>query len=109
MNPAVRVPSLVPSLCLVTRLFAACGLALAMFLSTRFTQAAEISTNGIGGGAWSDPATWRGKAVPGPADDVTILKFDEVTFDRNDDGKVTCRKLRIDPKGLFIFKTSAGK
>src|ERR1700722_7903976 len=71
--------------------------------------AAEISTNGIGGGAWSDPATWSTKAVPGPKDDVIIRKFDAVVFDRNDDGKVSCARLQIDPKGVLMFKTGAGK
>jgi hypothetical protein len=71
-------------------------------------SAAEISSNGTGGGAWSSPATWRGK-VPGPDDDVVIQKNDIVTFDRNDDGKVSCQKLQIDPKGVLTFKTGAGK
>ena len=71
--------------------------------------AKEISTNATGGGAWSDPATWNGKTVPGPTDDVIVQKFDVLTFDRNDDGKVSCRKLQIDPKGFFNFKTGAGK
>jgi hypothetical protein len=70
---------------------------------------AEIATNGTGGGVWSDPATWRGKVVPGPKDDVVILKFDVATFDKNDDGKISCRKLQIDPKGALYFKTGAGK
>ena len=69
----------------------------------------EITTNGIGGGPWSDPATWRGKVVPGAKDDVIIQKLDVVAFDRNDDGKASCRKLQIDPKGVFAFKTGAGK
>jgi hypothetical protein len=77
--------------------------------ASSFASAAEISTNGIGGGPWSDPATWRGKAVPSPKDDVVIQKHDIVSFDRNDDGKVSCRKLQIDPKGVFVFKTGAGK
>lgn len=72
-------------------------------------SAAEISTNGLGGGNWSDPATWHQKIVPGPNDDVIIQKFDVVAFDRNDDGKPSCRKLQIDPKGVFTFKTNAGK
>lgn len=81
-----------------------------LFLATSaVAQGAEISTNGIGGGPWSDPATWRGKAVPARADDVVIQKHDIVAFDRNDDGKTTCRKLQIDPKGVLVFKTGAGK
>ncbi|MBM3993738.1 MAG: right-handed parallel beta-helix repeat-containing protein [Planctomycetes bacterium] len=72
-------------------------------------SAAEISSNGLGGGVWSDPATWRGKKVPGPFDDVVIQKLDVVTFDRNDDGKVSCQKVQIDPKGMLTFKTGVGK
>jgi hypothetical protein len=71
--------------------------------------AAEISTNGLGGGPWSDPDTWRDKKAPGPLDDVIIRKLDVVVFDRADDGKPTCRKVQIDPKGGLTFKTGAGK
>ncbi len=71
--------------------------------------AKEITTNGTGGGPWSDPATWRGQAVPAAADDVVIQKGDAVVFDRNDDGKVTCQKLFLDPKGALVFKGRAGK
>jgi hypothetical protein len=73
------------------------------------SDAKDISTNGTGGGPWSDPATWHGKTVPGPTDEVIVQKFDVLTFDRNDDGKVSCRKLQIDPKGFFNFKTGSGK
>src|SRR5207248_1848768 len=71
--------------------------------------AAEIASNGFGGGAWSDPASWRGKKVPGPDDDIIIQKNDVVVFDRGDTGKPTCRKLQIDPRGGLTFKTGAGK
>ena len=84
-------------------------IALLVFAVPHALHAAEISSNGVGGGAWSDPMTWRGKKVPGPVDDVVIQKYDTVAFDRNDDGKVSCRKLQIDPRGLFTFKTGAGK
>ncbi len=86
------------------------ALALIVLLATHdFACTAEIATNGVGGGPWSDPATWRGKVVPGPKDDVVILKFDVAIFDKNDDGKISCRKLQIDPKGALFFKTGAGK
>jgi hypothetical protein len=81
----------------------------ALLFACSGASAAEISTNGTGGGAWSDPATWRGKAVPGPKDDVVIQKFDIVNFDKNDDGKISCNKLQIDPRGALMFKTGAGK
>lgn len=69
----------------------------------------EATTNGGGGGPWSEPATWRGKAIPKPEEDVVIRKGDTVVFDRNDDGMVTCQKLLIDPGGMLTFKTGAGK
>jgi hypothetical protein len=78
-------------------------------LASGAARGAEIASNGVGGGPWSDPTTWRGKVVPGPKDDVVIQKHDVVTFDRDDDGKSTCAKLLIDPKGVLQFKTGAGK
>lgn len=84
-------------------------LLLLLVLVSSPAAAAEISSNGTGGGPWTDPATWRGKIVPGPADDVIIQKHDVVLFDRNDDGKVSCHKLQLDPKGVLLFKTGAGK
>ena len=39
----------------------------------------KVTTNGLGGGDWSDPATWRGKKVPGAKDDVVIRKGDLVS------------------------------
>jgi hypothetical protein len=74
-----------------------------------FAPAAEISTNGIGGGKWSEAATWRGNKVPNGDDAVVIQKNDVVTFDRDDDGKVSCKSMQIDPKGVLLFKTNAGK
>jgi parallel beta-helix repeat protein len=101
-------------------------------------EAAEISSNGLGGGPWNDPATWRGKTVPGPDDDVVIAKGDVVIFSSNDDkvalletgpavvgsletwaataalltgtaGKVSCQKLYLDPKSVLTFKSGGGK
>ncbi len=71
--------------------------------------AAEIASNGGGGGAWSDPATWRGRQLPGPGDDVVVQKNDIVVFDRDEEGKPSCRKLLIDPRGGLSFKTNAGR
>jgi hypothetical protein len=80
-----------------------------VFLMASTAQAAEVLSNGFGGGAWSDPATWRGKKVPLPADDVVIQKNDIISADRNDDGKISCNKLQIDPKGALTFKPGSGK
>jgi hypothetical protein len=68
-----------------------------------------VTTNGAGGGSWSDKATWRGGMVPKATDEVTIRKSDAVVFDRNDDGKITCARLFIDPKGALTFKKEKGK
>ena len=50
--------------------------ALLLLLAAGQLDAAEISTNGFGGGPFSDPASWHGKKVPGPGDDVIIQKYD---------------------------------
>jgi len=71
-------------------------------------RAAEIYSNATGGGAWSDRATWRGGVVPAPEDDVVLAHDDTVTFDRNDDSRVTCRQLSLDPRSVLQFKTGAG-
>jgi Right handed beta helix region len=69
--------------------------------------AAEISSNGAGGGLWSEPATWRGKVVPKADDEVVLIKGDVVVFDRED--KTTCAKLSLDPESMLKFKTGIGK
>jgi hypothetical protein len=68
----------------------------------------EIYSNASGGGEWSDPATWRGGKVPAADDDVVIARDDTVIFDRNDDGKITCKQLSLDPRGVLQFKMNAG-
>ena len=80
-----------------------------LFVGASSVSGAEVHSNGKGGGAWSDPATWRGKAIPSPEDEVVIARGDVVVFDRNDDGKNTCAKLFIDPQGALRFKTGMGK
>jgi len=66
--------------------------------------AAEITSNGTGGGRWDDAATWRAKKVPSAADEVVIAKDDIVVYDRDDDGKTTCKQLFLDPRGKLTFK-----
>lgn len=56
-------------------------LALVGLVSTNKAEAAPISSNGTGGGAWSDIATWGGGVVPGSSDAVTILSGDVITVD----------------------------
>lgn len=71
--------------------------------------AAELHSNGLGGGDWSDPLSWREKAVPTPDDDAVISRGDVIAFDRDDDGKTTCKQIFIDPKGALAFKTGRGR
>src|SRR5438477_325531 len=58
-----------------------CSLLLSMIAST--ANAAVITSNGTGGGAWSNPATWTGGTVPAAGDDVIIADGDTVTIDTN--------------------------
>lgn len=76
------------------------------FCVTAFAD--EIYSNASGGGDWSDPATWRGGKVPVADDDVVIARDDSVTFNRNDDGKITCKQLSLDPRAVLQFKVGAG-
>ncbi len=82
---------------------------LTLWLSAGWAGAAEIYSNGTGGGAWSDPSSWRGNRVPGPDDEVFIRLFDAISFDKNDDGKISCRMIEVQPRGIFQFKAGAGK
>lgn len=70
---------------------------------------AEVHSNGLGGGDWSDPLSWREKLVPTAEDDAVISRGDIIAFDRDDDGKTSCKQMFIDPNGAFTFKTGGGK
>lgn len=92
------------------------GLTLAISLSiwsscsfTHVARAEEFHSNGVGGGDWSDPASWREKKPPGPGDDAVISRGDVIEFDRNDEGKTSCKQIFIDPKGVFAFKSGVGR
>jgi hypothetical protein len=97
------------NLCLPSSVLCLLSSVLCLLSSALWAHAADVSTNGVGGGPWSDPATWHGKKAPATDDDVVIQKNDIVIFDHADDGKPTCHRLQIDPKGGLTFKTSAGK
>ena len=66
--------------------------------------AADVHSNGTGGGAWSDAATWRTKTVPAADDSVVIAAGDAVEFDCDDDAKVSCKDLALDPDAILGFK-----
>jgi parallel beta-helix repeat protein len=82
---------------------AAAAIVLAMACASG-ALAAEVTTNGTGGGLWSDPATWRTKTVPTAGDSAVIASGDAVAFDRDDTDKITCAELYIDPSGSLSFK-----
>jgi parallel beta-helix repeat protein len=71
-------------------------------------EAKEIHSNGVGGGEWSDPATWKGGVVPTAKDDVTVTAGDQVIFNKDDTGVVSCGALYIDPRSVLSFKNSDG-
>src|SRR5204862_6192857 len=80
-----------------------------LLVATTAASAAEVHSNGLGGGDWSDPLSWREKSMPTPEDDAVISRGDVIAFDRNDDGKTTCKQIFIDPNGTFTFKTGQGR
>jgi hypothetical protein len=87
-----------------TPLLCSATLALAMLAGAK-----EITSNGLGGGRWSDATTWRGGAVPGAEDEAVIAARDTVLFDRNDEEAPTCKQLILDPNSNFAFQSGLGK
>ena len=71
--------------------------------------AKEVTSNGLGGGRWSDASTWRGGAVPAAEDEAVIAARDTVLFDRNDVEAPTCKQLILDPNSNFAFQSGLGK
>ena len=57
----------------------------------------------VAGGAWSSPATWSTKKVPGASDKVLIAAGHAITYDAISDAKLTCIELR----GRLSFRTDA--
>jgi hypothetical protein len=99
------------------RLQAAIGLMLVLIAALAFSPALphaqaqevkEIHSNGVGGGEWSDPNTWRGNIVPSAKDDVTITAGDLVIFDKDHSDTITCGNIYIDPRSVLAFKNSLG-
>jgi len=68
---------------------------------------AAITSNGTGGGLWSDTATWVGAAVPVDGDSVTIALGDTVTFDVDQSGFATGLAGLV-CTGVFQCSTTAG-
>jgi hypothetical protein len=95
-------------LCVKKSLFGFFTVSLLLGLAS-ITTAAEITTNGLGGGRWSEGDTWRGGKVPGPEDVAVIAARDAVLFDRDDAEAVTCKQLVLDPGSSFAFQSGLGK
>jgi len=74
-----------------------------------FAVAAEIHSNGLGGGKWSSADTWEEKRVPTAVDVVVIASNDTVTFDRDDSASDTCTSLLLDPEARLEFESGMGK
>jgi len=72
-------------------------------------HAAEIHSNGAGGGNWSDPATWVGSRIPNPSDPVVIAMRDKVTFDLPGLDTPSCATLQIDPEGVLTYRRLPGR
>src|SRR5205085_10227354 len=97
-----------PSRMTPRRVFFATALAATLVVGATFARAAEVHTNGTGGGLWSNPATWRTKAPPGPDDSAVISAGDSVTFDGGEDrAKTSCKDLYIDAGGALNFNPGA--
>lgn len=66
--------------------------------------AADIHSNGTGGGKWSDASTWKGGKLPTAEDTAVIAMRDTVTFESNHAETVTCASLFLDPEAVLILK-----
>lgn len=66
--------------------------------------ARETHSNGLGGGRWSDPASWHDGRVPSASDHVVISTGDEIRFDAGIRNEPNCAALSIDPRGVLGFR-----
>ncbi len=72
------------------------------------TIGSNISSNGTGGGNWSEAATWSGGAVPGVNDRAVIAGGDTVIVDKVDTA-ASCAGITVEANGLLEFDTSASR
>ena len=73
------------------------------------TCRAERQSNGIGGGNWSDPGSWRENQLPAPTDTVVIVTGDTITFDADHPTNSSCASLLLDPQATLDFKSDAAR
>jgi len=86
-----------------------------LLLLSNVCHAAIVTSNGTGGGAWSEPGTWAEGAVPADGDTVIIVTSDIVTFDvdmsgwQNGIAGLTCNGTMdcTTSIGTYCLKTSA--
>lgn len=64
----------------------------------------ELHSNGRGGGAWTDPATWRENIVPFSPDTVILTAGDTVEFDGDGQSEASCRRVFLDPRAALTFR-----
>jgi hypothetical protein len=64
---------------------------------------AQPTATTIGGGAWSNPATWSGGRVPGTGDRVVVSAEHTIVYDLSSDARLTC----VEVRGHLRFATSA--
>ncbi len=62
----------------------------------------RYSSNGLGGGLWSDPRSWHGGEVPAADSQVVISGADTILFDLTP-APYHCRGIAIDPNGVLGF------
>jgi len=72
---------------------------------------AVITSNGTGGGDWSNGATWIGGVVPGAGDRAVIQAGDVVYIDGNitiGDGSTSTSVYAVDCAGELVWRNEAG-
>ncbi len=70
---------------------------------------AQVHSNGMGGGRWSDPDTWHGAKLPTGNDDVVISMRDKVAFDLVGIEKPSCKGLYLDPEAVLTYHGKSGQ
>ncbi|MFW6038868.1 MAG: right-handed parallel beta-helix repeat-containing protein [bacterium] len=73
------------------------------------THAKEVYTNGVGGGAWDEPMTWRGESLPTAQDTVVIRRDDRVVFEGVERDGPLCAKLVLDPDSVLRIKPTTDR
>lgn len=101
-NPITCLPpmTIAPGICHHLRL----SLVLLLVVAVRVRGVEELSSNGIGGGRWSDPRSWHGGVVPTENHRVVISGADTIHFDGGVQETPHCAGLSIDPRGVLTFR-----